>query len=340
MASRWGIVGIGWHAERFMALGIAHAKGAILHSVCSRDIGRAHAFAQRHGAAKTYSSYEAFLEDPQLDVVYVCSPNFLHREHVVKAAERRKHVLCEKVLALTLEDCAHMIEACDRAGVKLGTAFNARNHPAHRDARDYVASGSLGTIVAVQAMWASGARGLGEMEPRTGLRDWWNHSETAGGGALLGPGVHPMDLVRFILNDEVAAVTAQTDAQGPQSPLERSTAVLLHMRSGALAAVTSSRIIPDPRNDLHVYGVSGRLSCLGTLSTALKGSCEITDGSGVRATTYPAGDQFVLQVEAFNRAVTENGQPPATGWDGYKAQELCLAVFESARTGRSVQLPS
>lgn len=93
-----------------MGLGITRAQGAMLPAVCSRGQGRAEAVARKFGASATYTSYEVMLEDPQLDVVYVCSPNFLHREHTVKAAQRGKHVLCEKILALTLADCAAMIE--------------------------------------------------------------------------------------------------------------------------------------------------------------------------------------------------------------------------------------
>lgn len=335
---RWGIVGPGWHVDRFMGPGLTHAQDTVLHAICSRDQARAEAVARKFGAAKTYTSYEAMLDDPQLDVVYVCSPNFLHREHTVKAAERGKHVLCEKILALTLAECTDMIEACEKAGVRLATAFNARNHPAHREARDYVATGALGELIAADAMWASGPRGRGEMEPRTGLRDWWNHLDLAGAGALYGPGTHALDLVRFILADEAVAVTALTDAHEPERPLERSLVTSLRMRSGALVTVHASRILPDPRNDVVVYGVNARIACLNTMSTTFTGTLEIKDAAGSRSKTYGEGDQFVLQVEAFNHAVRTRGKAPATGWDGYKTQELCLAVLESARSGKTVHL--
>ncbi|HEX2773752.1 MAG TPA: Gfo/Idh/MocA family oxidoreductase, partial [Micromonosporaceae bacterium] len=131
MTRRWAFIGTG-RVSRQMAEAVGRADGARLHGVLSRRPETAGAFARAHGAATTYASLEAMLADPEVDVVYVASPNGLHREHVVAAAEAGKHVLCEKPMANDPGDCLAMIAACSRAGVRLGIGFQYRQHPAHR----------------------------------------------------------------------------------------------------------------------------------------------------------------------------------------------------------------
>ena len=285
-----------------MAPAIGNAKGSRLGAVCGRDRGRAEEFAARHDAAAAYASYDQLLRDPNVDGVYVASPNFLHCEHTVKATEAGKHVLCEKPMALSADDGERMVEAADRAGVNLGVGFHLRQHPAHQEMRRRIASGEAGKVVAVQAMWAIGKRGLPIMEPREGLRNWWNDPELAGGGGLFGTGIHTIDLVRFILGDEVTEVFAFTD-QRPEQPLDLMADVLLRLRGGATASVKASRIIPDSQNDFVVYGNSERLAARETANTALQGTLEITSGSGAEVTSYSEGDLFVSQVEDFVKAI-------------------------------------
>ena len=276
---------------------------------------------------------------PNVDGVYVASPNFLHREHTVKAAEAGKHVLCEKPMALSADDGERMVEAADRAGVNLGVGFHLRQHPAHQEMRRRIASGEAGKVVAVQAMWAIGKRGLLIMEPREGLRNWWNDPELAGGGGLFGTGVHTIDLVRFILGEEVAEVFAFTD-QRPEQPLDLMADVLLRLRGGATASVKASRIIPDSQNDFVVYGNSERLAARETANTVLQGTLEITSGSGAEVTSYSEGDLFVSQVEDFVKAIEEKRSPLAAGVDGLRNVEIHRGVYESARTGQAVVLPA
>jgi 1,5-anhydro-D-fructose reductase (1,5-anhydro-D-mannitol-forming) len=334
----WGIVGIGNHPNLFMAPAIGNAKGSRLAAVCSRDQERAEEFAARHNAAAAYATYDQLLRDPNVNGVYVASPNFLHCEHVVKAAEAGKHVLCEKPMALSVEDGERMVEAADRAGVTLSVGFHLRHHPAHQEMRRRITLGEAGKLVTVQAMWSIGKRGLPIMEPREGLRGWWNDPELVGGGGLFGTGVHTIDLVRFILGDEVAEVFAFTD-QGPEQPLDLVADVLLRLRGGATASVKASRIIPDSQNDFVVYGNSERLAARDTASTALQGTLEVASESGFEITSYTKGDLFVSQVEDFVEAIDQKRPPLASGVDGLRNLQVHLGVYEAARTGRAVVLP-
>ena len=131
MSFGWGIVSTGKHPDIKIGPAIAAATGGELVGVYSRDQQRADAFAQKHGARAAYCQLADLLKDSRVDGVFVSSPNALHAEHVVQAAEAGKHVLCEKPMATTIADAVRMLQACRRAGVTLGVAFNLRQHPAY-----------------------------------------------------------------------------------------------------------------------------------------------------------------------------------------------------------------
>jgi len=141
MAFGWGIVSTGKHPDIKIAPAIAAGDGGELVGVYSRDQQRAEAFARKHHARAAYSRLGDLLKDSRVDGVFVASPNALHAEHVVQAAEAGKHVLCEKPMATTIADAVRMVKACRHAGVTLGVAFNLRQHPAYRRARELVAAG-------------------------------------------------------------------------------------------------------------------------------------------------------------------------------------------------------
>src|SRR6266478_6301008 len=153
----WGIVSTGKHPDVKIAPAMAAADGGELVGVYSRDQHRAEAFAQKHDARVAYSQLGDLLKDSRVDGVFVASPNALHAEHVVQAAEAGKHVLCEKPMATTIPDAVRMLKACRRAGVTLGVAFNLRQHPAYIRARPLeqlacltlrFGNGTLGQVVA------------------------------------------------------------------------------------------------------------------------------------------------------------------------------------------------
>src|SRR5258706_7441835 len=205
----WGIVSTGKHPEIKVARAMAAAAGGTLVAVYSRDQNRAEAFAETHDAGAAYSQLGDLLKDPRVDGVFVASPNALHVEHVVQAAAAGKHVLCEKPMATTIADAVRMVKACRRAGVTLGVAFNLRQHPAYRRARELVAAGTLGRIVLAQAQWAFGVRGRDGSPPRTPLTQWWDTAELIGrASTMMGTRVHSVDLPPFVLSSQQDAITS------------------------------------------------------------------------------------------------------------------------------------
>lgn len=341
MAFGWGIVSTGLHPENKIAPAINAAAGAELVAVCSRDQGRADAFAARHGAKAAYDSLEALLVDRRVDGVFISSPNSLHAAQAIRAAQAGKHVLCEKPMTTTLADAVAMVRACREQGVKLGVGFELRHNPGHVLARDLVADGSLGRITLAQGQWGFGSRGQETFPPREGLRQWWDDPEAIGGAStLMGTGVHVMDLLRFVLGQEIAEVAAITDGQTADRPLEQIAALSLRFSSGTLGTLVCGRLLPDTRNDLALYGINGRFTSRETIWEAQKGDIEVVSDSVNRAETYPENylGNFIAQMEDFQQAVADDQPPAATGEDGLRVVETTLAAIESARTGRTVKI--
>ncbi|MBI4589190.1 MAG: Gfo/Idh/MocA family oxidoreductase [Candidatus Rokubacteria bacterium] len=341
MTLGWAIVSVGRHADRRMAPAIRQAQDADLVAVYSRDRARAEEFARRHGARVAYDSLDDLLRDSRVDVVYIASPNHLHAPYAEMAATAEKHVLCEKPMALTVEDAVKMVQACRRHGVRLGVAFHLRHHPGHQEARRIVQGGALGTVALATAMWGVGQRGVVFPGPRTGREEWWDHPEMAGAGAMAAYGVHCVDLLRFLLREEVIEVAAVTDAHGSERPLEYLGVMALRFQGGTLGSAFCSRRIPDPRNDCHLYGSQGRLSVLDTLSMTLQGILEVTSRILTTSQTYQPPDDVGMyrrMVEAFERVVQHEEEPDASGVDGLRAVQVMVAYGESARTGRAVRI--
>ncbi|MEA2762253.1 MAG: hypothetical protein QOD47_1537, partial [Gemmatimonadaceae bacterium] len=115
-------------------------------AIASRDIGKAQAAADRLGIPRAYGSYEELIDDPDIDAIYNPLPNHLHVPWSIRAAEKGKHVLCEKPIGLTAREVADLLDVRDRTGVKIGEAFMVRTHPQWLKVKEIVASGRIGEL--------------------------------------------------------------------------------------------------------------------------------------------------------------------------------------------------
>ena len=329
MTRRWAFIGTG-RVSRQMADAVGRAEGAQLHGVLSRRPETAAAFARDHGATATYASLEALLADPEVDVVYVASPNGLHREHVVAAAGAGKHVLCEKPMANDPGDCLAMITACTRAGVRLGIGFQYRQHPAHRTVRELVARAELGRPVFADAA---------VHVPRLATPGWYDDPSMAGGGVLPMAGVHRIDLLRFVLGAEVAEVSAFLGARDAGRPYEDTVAALLRFEDGIVATVRFALDAASPGDGVAVSGESGWARAERTTSQwwgADGGELSWSGSGGSGAEAFALQDLYVSQVTSFTAAVEGGGRFEADGVDGLRAAEVTTALRRSAETGAVV----
>jgi predicted dehydrogenase len=327
----WAMIGTG-RVNQQMAKGVNEATNASLFGVMSRDHDKARIFADENRIPRTYETLESLLNDGDIDVVYIASPNSLHREHVVAAAEAGKHVLCEKPMANDVDSCIDMIKACRTNGVELGTAFQYRQHPAHRRIRQLVVDGELGEMVFADAA---------VHVPPLPIPAWYSQGDVAGGGVVPMAGVHRIDLLRFVLSAEVVKVSAFVETRASDRPFEDTVAALLNFDNGAMATVRFALDVVSDGDGVAVQGSDGWANAKRTTSQWWGddgGELAVLSGSDKSSVVYPKGDLYKSQVEEFSGAVLGENAFSASALDGLRAVEATLALFESANSGKSVSV--
>jgi 1,5-anhydro-D-fructose reductase (1,5-anhydro-D-mannitol-forming) len=173
------------------------------------------------------------------------------------------------------------------------------------------------------------------------LQRWWDDPTMIGGAStMMGTGVHVVDVLRFLLDQEVVEVAAISDGQTPHKPLEQLLTMSLRFDGGTIATVCCGRRLPDSRNDVTLYGSHGRITGLGTLWEARQGKLEVVSETVNHSTEF-APDllaNYVDELQDFHRAIEAHRQPAASGLDGLRVVQVTLAMIASAREGRTVKI--
>jgi 1,5-anhydro-D-fructose reductase (1,5-anhydro-D-mannitol-forming) len=326
---RWGLIGASTIAREWMAPAIAAQPDSMVVVVASSDPVRGERFAGEAGIPTAHGSVEALLADANIDVVYISTTNELHAAQAVAAARAGKHVLCEKPLALSLEDARSIIDACQDAGVVLGTNHHLRNAATHRTMRGLIAHGSIGEPLAVRVAHA--------VYLPQHLRGWRIDRPEAGGGAILDITVHDADTLRFVLGDEVSEVTAMAASQGmARRGLEDGVMGVMRFRSGLLAQFHDAFTTRHAVTGFEVIGTEGALVGRNVMTQRPVGTVVLRRDGNEEEIAIDHENLYERSVRRFNAAVRGEGEPAATGEDGYRSLAIALAARESAATGRAV----
>jgi 1,5-anhydro-D-fructose reductase (1,5-anhydro-D-mannitol-forming) len=329
MTLGWAMVGTGWHVRDRMAPAAQIAEDTRMVAVCSRDLTRARAYASDFGFERAYDSYSELLDDDDVDVVYLATPNQLHESQTVQAAQAGKHVLVEKPMALTSAGAQRMVDACRERGVKLGVGFHLRHHPAHVQLRSLLRKGRLGKPLLINLQWVKA----------NALRDgWWRDPAQVGAYVTMARGVHLIDLLAFLTGQQPLEVSATSDGQRDDRPLEDTILVTLRLPGDAFGHLVGSRVFQSAENTLEVFCSEGRALAIGTIGTDGDGSLELWIADDAQRITYADNNPYQTEIESFNRAILEGTEPDASGLDGLNAVRVTEAVLESARTGGSVSV--
>lgn len=330
MAVGWAVLGTGSHVTGKMVPAFARANDTRLAAVYSRSKAKAEEFAHSFGFARAYDSFESLLKDPSVDAVYVCTPHALHAEQTIQAARAGKHVLVEKPMALTVAEAEAMVEAAERAGVRLGVGFHVRHHPAQKEVGRLMAEGQLGDVLIYEARWAATAG--------SELEGWRNDLAVAGGYVMMSRGVHVVDLLLALSGKEPVSVSMVTDAQAPGRSLEETALATMHLGDEVFATMLATRRVFGAKNSYTLYGTKGLAEATGTIGPNPTGTLRVVSGSATTETSYSAKDLFQEEIEAFNRSVLGGKEFHASGEDGLLSVRVTVALFESARTGLPVRL--
>ena len=298
----WGIVGYGWVARDYMEPGI-RAAGHRLIAVCDPD-PTSRAAAEQAGA-RGHADLAGLIADPEVEAVYVATPNHLHRGAVEALAAAGKAVLCEKPMAATLADAEAIARAVESQKIFYGTAFDQRHHPAHRMIRAQVEAGRLGTVTAVRIVYACW---LGRDWSEAGQPNWRIDAAQAGGGALMDLAPHGIDLVDFLTGEPITTIAALTQIKAQDYAVDDGALLIGQTAGGALASLHVAYNCPNalPRRRLEVVGTKGMLVAENTMGQTAGGSLTFIDGTSGRAEplAFDADSSpFTEQVRAFGSAL-------------------------------------
>jgi xylose dehydrogenase (NAD/NADP) len=295
---RWGILGPGRIAPRLVRAVTASGRAAIT-AVASRDRERAAAFAARHGIPRAWGSYDALLADPGVDVVYIALPNSLHAEWTIRALEAGKHVLCEKPLALSVEDVDAITAAAERAGRLAVEAFMYLHHPQTLAVVDLALSGALGPLELVNGSFSFLL--TAPSDPRL--------EPAMGGGSLWDVGCYPVSFARRIAGDEPVVVEAL--ARFDERGVDRTFAGQMLFPGGLLARFDSGFAMPD-RQRIEIVGRDAALVLAAPFLVAPDGpepSVTLVRGGAETEVEVGSTDQYRAEVDDLCAAVLD-GTPP------------------------------
>lgn len=318
------------HAESYIQ-NLRAVPGVQMIGLADDDPQRGQHFAQQFNA-HLFRNYEELLE-ARPDGVIICSENNNHRPLVEMAAAAKVHVLCEKPLATTVEDAHAIVEACEKAGVLLMTAFPMRFSAPVREVKTRLDAGELGRIFAVKSS------NQGELPARH--RAWFVDPKLAGGGAIADHTVHLADILRWYLQSEVVEVYAQSNKifHADEVEVETGGMVMLTLANGVFASIDCSWSRPPywpTWGGLSFELITERGA---VLVDAFKQHLTVFSHEIQRPAWYYWGsDANQGMINDFVDAIRKQRLPKVTGLDGLKAVEVVAAAYESARTGRPVKL--
>jgi len=322
--TRWGIVGPGRIVVNQIAPALARSASSRLVACAASSLAKAEAFARQFDVPRWYDTHEALAADPDVDAVFIATPNALHHRMVLAAARAGKHVLCEKPLALTVAEGHEMVAACERAGVLLRVGFYLRLEEILLRARELVRAGTLGDLRSIS---------LARTGPALLRAGWRLHAE--GGGALYDMAVHLLDLVEWMGGARFTAISAASHPDRRDGHPDDTVAILGSLSDGCQALVRASREVPHAANDLVVEGTRGMLA-----TSSLRWSDEyvlrITTDAGTREERFAPTPAYALELAYFEREMRGERGLLATGEDGVRAIALASAVTESIDTRRIV----
>lgn len=341
---RVGIIGCGKITQTRHAPEYAANPNAVITGLYDADKDRLRAFTALY-SCKGYDSAEELIADPDIDAVSICSPNFTHAEYAIKALKAGKHVLVEKPVALDTKDSREMLKVAKEAGKILMAGHNQRLLPTHKKAREVLQSGAIGKILNFQSNFKH--TGPENWSITANNTTWFFDKSKAQFGALGDLGAHKLDLIRYLIDDEVKSVNAVTSTIDKRYPdgnfiaVEDNAMVFFRMNSGMNGIMhVSWTNYGNEDNSTIIYGDKGVMKIFGDYSDDIV--LEMRDGSTVK---YMVGTIQTNQnqtksgiIDEFVSAITENRQPLITGVDGHNTLAALLACAKSAECGTWVEV--
>jgi predicted dehydrogenase len=310
---KWGIIGLGTIAHQF-ANDLMLVEEAELVAVASRNLEKAQEFAEKYDCKKAYDSYDAIINDPEIDILYIATPHNSHAALTIKALQSNKHVLCEKPLALNYDDALQMINASKENNKFFMEAFWTRFNPSFREAFSKIKNSEIGEVKYINADFAFYAEELeGKGNRKTDIE--------LGGGALLDIGVYPLFL-SYVLLGIPAEILAKSNFHKSGADLQ--TSMILQYENAQ--AILHASFVSTSNIKATINGTKGRIN-LNTLWHEAQSYTLTVDNHEEEHLLPTKGKGFTYEIEECHRCIKEN-RIESELWSHQNSLELIKIVDE------------
>ncbi|HIK16777.1 MAG TPA: Gfo/Idh/MocA family oxidoreductase [Leptolyngbyaceae cyanobacterium M33_DOE_097] len=328
---RYAVIGLGWFAQSAAIPAFAHAENSELVALVSDDPTKLGEIVDQYEGVQRIFSYEEYndlLSSGLIDAVYIALPNHLHCDYTVRAAEAGIHVLCEKPMAVTVEECEAMIEAAQKNNIKLMIAYRLHLEEANLQAVEIVNSGQIGEPRIFNSLFS-------QQVEANNIRV----NKEVGGGTLDDIGIYCINAARYLFQDEpveVFATSASKDEDRFQEVAEM-TSVILRFPGDRLASFTCSFGAAKVSN-YQIVGTKGDLRVDPAYSTQGEIRHVLTIDGEKQEQTFEPHDQIAAEFVYFSDCILQNKNPEPSGHEGLIDIKIIRALYHSIETGAFVQV--
>lgn len=339
-----GIIGCGKIAQVRHIPEYEENANSQLYGFYDINLERAQKLAEKYNG-KAYTSYEELLNDPEIEAVSVCAANSVHAEITVAALRAGKHVLCEKPMATTLEDCEAMVKAAEESGKYLMIDQNQRLAKAHVEAKKLIDDGAIGDIVTFRTTFGHGGPETWSIDP--GKSTWFFDRQKAAMGAMADLGIHKTDLIQFLTSQHIVETTAQLitldkkDAQGQLIGVDDNAICIYKMSGGAVGTMTASWTYYGAEdNSTILYGTKGIMRIyddpLHTIIVVAKdGTRTEYDVEAIQTNDNQTSSGII---DLFIDCLVNKKEPEISGTSVLHAMRAVFASVESSEKGCAVRI--
>ncbi|KKI84794.1 Gfo/Idh/MocA family protein [Shouchella clausii] len=301
---------------------------------CDLNIEVAQKLADQYGVKQVYDSHEAMLKEAKMDAVSVCTQNVDHAQVSIDAANAGCHVLCEKPMATSIEEAQQMIDAAKANNVKLMIGHNQRLMPPHVKAKEILQSGKIGKPLTFKTTFGHGGPDSWSIQ---GKDTWFFQKDKAFVGAMGDLGVHKIDLMRWLFDEEVAEVAAFVETLDKDADVDDNATTLLRMENGAIGTMAASwTYYKGEDNTTSIYGEKGVLEIHDDPNVQVV--VKLADGTierysvGAIATNEAGGQVASGVIDEFVDAIANDRMPSITGESAMESLRTVLAALESTKS--------
>jgi len=331
----YAVVGLGRFAEHAVLPAFRHSKKARLVAVVSGDERKAKRLAAKFGASDYYSyeDYVLCLNHPQVEAVYIATHNAGHAAYTQQGAASGRHVLCEKPMATTVEDCRQMIQACQGNQVRLMIGYRKYFEPASVELKKLVSSGKLGRLKIIHSAFTI------YLPPGGKVPRWHLDRRLAGGGSLVDVGVYCINTVRWLTGKEPAEASAYQWSVDPArfAEVEENVAFRLNFPGGLVLQATAS-FGAAQASFLHLHGEKGWAALDPAYAYDEERRLFGKIGGRWFEKKFKVLDEVALELDDFAQCIRHSRQPEPSGVEGLRDVAVMQAVYRSAREGRPVAI--